>query len=310
MVQTINLSYASEVLLGFRKGKIAAPLTTIYANIGDKCIFNCHFCARAREATSKFGYISRIVWEGNPTVEILKRAKKSQAKRFCLQVVNYDDVINDVVDFIDKYEQLQVGLPLSISYRPLLKKEIDMIFDRKKDLTIGIALDAANPALYSIIRRGDMETQLEYIRYAKERYNNVTTHIIVGLGETDEDIYSIFKQMYSKGVGVGLFAFTPIKGTKMEDHKPPKISRYRKLQILHYIIKNDMDINPIFDNDGFILDFDSSVESIIEEGEAFRTTGCPNCNRPYYNEKPSGIIYNYPYKLEESRSIYSEIELK
>lgn len=310
MVQTINLSYGSEILLGFRKGKIAAPLTTVYANIGSKCIFNCSFCARAKHSSAGKGYISRILWEGNPTREILKRVKISNAKRFCLQVVNYDNVINDLVDFIDLYNEMDITIPLSISYRPLIKKEIDILFDRKKDLTIGMALDAANPTLYSLIRKGDMETQLKYIEYAKKHYNNVTTHIIVGLGESDKDIYSVLKDMYSIQVSVGMFAFTPIKGTKMENNKPPSISRYRKLQILHYIIKNGLDIQPMFDENGSLINFDKSVSFIIDSGKAFQTTGCPNCNRPYYNEKPSGIIYNYPYELKESRSIYSEIELK
>jgi biotin synthase-related radical SAM superfamily protein len=310
MVQNINLSYGSEILLGFKKGKIAAPLTTIYANIGDKCIFNCSFCARAKHANSGKGYISRILWEGNPTEEILKRVKSSDAKRFCLQVVNYSDVINDIVDFINMYNEMEINIPLSISYRPLVKKEIDILFETKKDLTLGIALDAANPTLYSLIRKGDMETQISYIEHAKKHYDNVTTHIIVGLGESDKDIYSILKRMYSMGVNVGLFAFTPIRGTKMENNKPPEISRYRKVQILHYIVKNNLDVNPVFDENDNILNFDKPVNSIIDSGEAFRTTGCPNCNRPYYNEKPSGVIYNYPYKLNESRSIYSEIELK
>ncbi|MCW3977503.1 MAG: radical SAM protein, partial [Candidatus Bathyarchaeota archaeon] len=24
------------------------------------------------------------------------------------------------------------------------------------------------------------------------------------------------------------------------------------------------------------------------------TSGCPGCNRPYYNERPGGPLYNYP----------------
>ena len=39
------------------------------------------------------------------------------------------------------------------------------------------------------------------------------------------------------------------------------------------------------------------LEKIIETGNPFRTSGCPDCNRPYYNEKPSGPIYNYPYNI-------------
>ncbi|HDI74230.1 MAG TPA: hypothetical protein ENF57_04430 [Candidatus Korarchaeota archaeon] len=28
--------------------------------------------------------------------------------------------------------------------------------------------------------------------------------------------------------------------------------------------------------------------------EAFLTSGCPSCNRPFYNERPRGPIYNFP----------------
>jgi biotin synthase len=32
-------------------------------------------------------------------------------------------------------------------------------------------------------------------------------------------------------------------------------------------------------------------------GESFMTRGCPDCNRPYYNERPGGPMYNYPFPL-------------
>jgi len=35
----------------------------------------------------------------------------------------------------------------------------------------------------------------------------------------------------------------------------------------------------------------------VRSGEPFRTSGCPGCNRPFYNESPRGPIYNYPKKL-------------
>ena len=36
---------------------------------------------------------------------------------------------------------------------------------------------------------------------------------------------------------------------------------------------------------------------IISSGKPFLTSGCPDCNRPFYNEKPSGPLYNYPKEL-------------
>jgi biotin synthase len=57
-----------------------------------------------------------------------------------------------------------------------------------------------------------------------------------------------------------------------------------------------------FDEEERIIDFGVEKQNllqIIQTGKPFLTTGCPNCNRPYYNEKPSGPMYNYPRKLTE-----------
>jgi biotin synthase len=53
------------------------------------------------------------------------------------------------------------------------------------------------------------------------------------------------------------------------------------------------------DNEGKISSFGLNLEKlqqVIELGEPFRTSGCQDCNRPFYNEKPSGPLYNYPIK--------------
>jgi len=55
-----------------------------------------------------------------------------------------------------------------------------------------------------------------------------------------------------------------------------------------------------FDENGFITSFgvsEKTLTEIIRTGEPFFTSGCPNCNRPFYNEKPSGPIYNFPREL-------------
>jgi biotin synthase-related radical SAM superfamily protein len=47
------------------------------------------------------------------------------------------------------------------------------------------------------------------------------------------------------------------------------------------------------------------------EGEAFETSGCADCNRPYYNEQPGGPLYNYPRPLtsEETQRAIQEMEI-
>ena len=57
-----------------------------------------------------------------------------------------------------------------------------------------------------------------------------------------------------------------------------------------------------FDEGGKIIDFGVENETLrkaIESGEPFLTSGCPNCNRPYYNERPGGPLYNYPRPLRK-----------
>jgi biotin synthase len=52
-----------------------------------------------------------------------------------------------------------------------------------------------------------------------------------------------------------------------------------------------------FDGHGRIVDFGvprKTLNKIIESGTPFLTSGCPDCNRPYYNEKPGGSIFNFP----------------
>jgi biotin synthase len=64
-----------------------------------------------------------------------------------------------------------------------------------------------------------------------------------------------------------------------------------------------------FDGEGRLTDFGAdknALVKLIRTGEPFLTSGCPSCNRPYYNEKPSGPIYNHPRKLTEGE--LAEIE--
>jgi len=69
-----------------------------------------------------------------------------------------------------------------------------------------------------------------------------------------------------------------------------------------------------FGADGEIVDFGVDKDTLIhavESGTPFLTSGCRDCNRPFYNEKPSGPIYNYPRNLntEEIAAIKQQLKL-
>ncbi|MCD4785693.1 MAG: radical SAM protein [Candidatus Eremiobacteraeota bacterium] len=64
-----------------------------------------------------------------------------------------------------------------------------------------------------------------------------------------------------------------------------------------------------FENDKIIFNRDKRdffIQNIPQT--AFRTYGCPDCNRPLYNERPGQVPYNFPRELTEEERI-SAIEL-
>jgi biotin synthase len=141
--------------------------------------------------------------------------------------------------------------------------------------------------------------------------SRVTTHLIIGLGESELEAARFIGEMYQENITVGLFAFTNIKGTSLEDHTPPDLGAYRRIQAVRYLVsKKELDIDQIEENpDGSIsLRIDSDIlRKALSSGDAFRVSGCKGCNRPYYNERPRGPMYNFPRDLTE-REIQKAIQ--
>jgi biotin synthase len=56
-----------------------------------------------------------------------------------------------------------------------------------------------------------------------------------------------------------------------------------------------------FDEEGTLVDICApglpDLDQLLSTGAAFRTSGCPDCNRPFYNERPGGPMYNYARPL-------------
>jgi biotin synthase len=189
---------------------------------------------------------------------------------------------------------------------------------------IGIALDAATEKLFNEVKGSGAggpykwESQFNQLREAVELFGlgNVSTHLIVGLGETEKEAATIMQKCTDMRVLPALFAFTPVRGTALENKPQPQLESYRRIQLARYLIVSGVarcgDMQ--FDSDGHIADFGAEREvlrRIVETGKPFLTSGCPDCNRPFYNEKPSGPFYNYPrsLSLEELGAIKQQLNL-
>ncbi|MFX0074862.1 MAG: radical SAM protein, partial [Candidatus Hermodarchaeota archaeon] len=111
-----------------------------------------------------------------------------------------------------------------------------------------------------------------------------------------------------------LFAFMPIKGTKLEDLEQPDLLNFRKIQLGRFLLMNELkSLNDFtFNSSGDIVKFNLNKKdlwNVINTTNAFLTSGCSGCNRPYYTSKPSGPIYNYPRKLstDEKEEIFESL---
>ncbi len=141
-----------------------------------------------------------------------------------------------------------------------------------------------------------------------------SVHLIVGLGETEQEMVTRMLEVQRLGLGVGLFAFTPLRGTPLSAQPQPPIGQYRRMQVARWLIMRQQARQT-----DFMYDASGTLRSIaladwparLSDGKAFRTAGCPDCNRPFYNERPGGTMYNYPRPLtrQEIEQCILEIEI-
>lgn len=296
----INVSLGTAIVLGLKKGKMAYPPTTAYLMVGDKCLRDCAFCSQARTSSASSLYLSRISWPPFPEEEVLSKLEamgpSSPFKRICLQVTHSPGVFRRTLDLIQKLRE-RTSLPVDAAFLPKSFEEVQALFEAGLD-HLGFGLDAASERVFARVKGPGWGSIVHLIEKTSSEYpGKVAAHLIVGLGETEEEMVRMIQRMHDMGVITGLFAFTPVAGTRMESFPPPDLASYRRIQIARYLIIRNIaraeDFS--FSDAGRVIAFPPFDLKVLSNGEAFRTSGCPNCNRPYYNERPSGPIYNFPY---------------
>ncbi len=317
--EKIRVSLGSAIVLKLLRGKLDAMPTTAYLLTyrRGRCNANCGFCPQARGSHGRADMLSRVSWPVFPTMHVLdgieKAVKDCQVKRVCLQALNYPEVFADLLAFVKAFYS-RVKVPVSISCQPLNRENMRQLAEAGAE-RIGIPLDAATEELFDRVKGRFVggpyvwAEQIELLSEAVKIFGEgkVSTHLIVGLGETEKEMVETIQKCVDMGVLPALFAFTPIPGTTLENNPQPPVPAYRRVQlarhlIFHGIVRYE---NMYFDEKNCISDFGVDKDvlmRVVRSGEPFLTSGCPNCNRPYYNEKPSGPIYNYPRPLAKGET--------
>ena len=297
----IGVSLGTAVALGLKKGRMDCLPTTAYLMVGRKCSMDCAFCSQARSSTANPFSLSRITWPPFPEEEVISRLEtigsSGPLRRICIQVTHSPKAFQKTLDLIRKLKE-RVPLPMDASFLPKNLSEVQALFEAGLD-HLGFGLDAASERVFTQTKGLGWENLIRMIEETASHYpGRVAVHLIVGLGETEEEMVRMIQRMHDLGAIVGLFAFTPLAGTRMENCPPPSLKSYRRIQIARHLIVHNLaraeDFS--FSEEGKLLAFPPlDLKKLLSDGEAFRTSGCPDCNRPYYNERPSGPLYNFPY---------------
>lgn len=312
-----KLSAGTAGVIGKKQVKSDVLPTTAYIMLGTRCRNNCQFCAQSRDSAAREDLLSRVTWpelpENEAALAIGAAFQAGHLKRACLQVVHNEASWSSSVDALESLTQTS-AIPVCISSAIDTIEQARELVSRGAD-RICIALDAATKDIFDQVKAGKWQQRWELLRQvAGEMPGRANTHLIVGLGETEEEMIRALSQCMNQGITVGLFAFTPVRGTAWADRQPPSIGQYRRIQIAHFLLGKGYSSTVFQYRNGILTGINISVNELINmliDGTAFETSGCPDCNRPYYNERPGRIMYNYPRKLTaaEVRQAIAESEI-
>ena len=316
----IHVSIGTAALLGLADLPVATPPTTAYLMVGGRCTQNCAFCAQARESMASDLALSRVTWPPYPLDEVCARLRVAEQagslRRCCLQVTAGRDHRQRALDAVRQVRRA-VSLPVNVAVRVRDVRQAGEFLEAGVD-RLGFGLDAACERVFQEVKGPGWARTLSTIEDTARSYpGRASVHLIVGLGETEQEMVERIAWAHGLGLGVGLFAFTPVRGTALAGRSPPALPTYRRMQAARWLIV-EHGARPeafCFDEQGALaaihLPGAPDLASLLAAGEAFRTSGCPDCNRPFYNERPGGPMYNYarPLAPAEARQAIEEMAL-
>jgi biotin synthase len=289
------------------------------------CTANCAYCglSGSREAEESWNEQSfiRVDWPTLPLTDVVSAMSGENCphvERVCISMVTNGRSLKDTFKITEGLKKVIDNISVLITATIVNKEWLSDLRKAGADM-IGVAVDAATPELFDELRgRGVKGPHRwdKYWRVIKESVEEfgkymVGVHLVVGLGETEEEMIKTIQKAESIGAHTHLFSFFPEEDSLMEDLPQPPIGQYRRVQLARYLINYKLSTADTmsFDSEGKVIDFGLSAEDlhdIVNLGAPFMTSGCPGetkecaCNRPFGNSTPSqaleGHLRNFPFK--------------
>lgn len=309
MIDEIGVSYGTLTLLGLKNAQTMVEPTTAHFMIGEGCTYSCKFCSQAKCSHSSPHLLSRVIWPKRAWSDLASPLDEAISggllKRACLQIVESPGATNQAIGLIRQIRAISDTFPISVCVVPTSVARVELFFQSGAS-RVGLPLDAACPRIYSEIKGREFTEAWDVLKKASKRWpGRISTHLIVGIGETEEEMARCIADVNSLGITVGLFAFTPVRGTQMQHVPAPSLASYRRVQLVSHILRRGGRLEQISFKGGKIASVEISSSNVLDEvkkGIPFQTSGCAYCNRPYYNERPGQIPMNYPRALSKQEA--------
>jgi biotin synthase len=342
----VQLSTAAAITLGIMGGRMYGCSCTRCLNLlltyPEGCRANCAYCGLARHREADRDYADRnfirVDWPAVPMADIVgivaRDPGSSPFHRMCISMITHprseQDTFTVLKQWTDRIEP--EAIPVSILSNPttMTRDDVQKTRDLGADI-FTVALDAATPALFDRTRGKGVQSPHKWSKYwevlldARDIFGagQFGAHIIVGMGETEYEVLNLVQELVDLGGHSHMFCFFPEQGSLM-DHLPatPR-DQWRRVQLARYLIDyRGVRVDQMrFDSIGRVTGYgigDAELSDIIEEGIAFRTSGCPGkfrddvsaCDRPYGDSPPSNIA-SYPFapRKKDIRRIRKQLDI-
>lgn len=325
MLERVNVSLGTASVLGLSHARLQEIPSTAHLMVGipyagqggagKGCINDCSFCTQARSSVGRGHNLSRVTWPGHERHRLLQLLGEAldngMFRRVCVQTVESPHGTQETLELIRGIRNLSSDIPVSVCAFPYSASRVAR-FLRQGATNVGLPIDAVTPEIYRQVKGACLDKAWEVLENCARLWpGRISTHFIAGLGESERDMVRSMARAQRSGITVGLFAFTPVRGTALENLDPPPVDSYRRVQLAAYLLKIGKDPACIGFDGGRVARISVTEEQLrrdILEGRPFETSGCPGCNRPYYNERPGQVMMNYPRKLtpdEAASALYA-----
>jgi len=321
--ENVRLSLAAAMTLRLASGRFYRDVRLYCVNLlltySQGCAASCSYCglSRQREGDYQDKSFIRVDWPVYPLSTVIERLNNDytqHVQRVCVSMITHRQAVEDTLAITRSLKEA-VDIPISLLISPTILNDLDPISLKEAGADmVGIAVDAATKSIFQEHRGKGVNGPHKWEKYwaileeagrifGRDKFG---AHLIVGLGESEEEMVKAIQRVRNLGGKTHLFSFYPEKGSALAGNSSCDVGQYRRVQLARYLIDHDLCLTEKmrFDNNGQLIDFDlikERLDEIIDSGAPFQTSGCPGktmegaCNRPFGDGPPSDIR-SFPFK--------------